>query len=59
MTEPDRIVHILKAGQALCQQPHLAGVPKNWPDRDYWVGEKDAAKATCKLCNTAQEQAEK
>ena len=56
MVKQDRIVHLLRAGQALCKQRYLAGAPATWPERDYWVAEKDAAKATCKRCITAHKK---
>lgn len=40
-------IHILSAGRALCGQ---AGVPRDWPEFDFWVPFDDPVKANCILC---------
>jgi uncharacterized protein (DUF169 family) len=42
-----KIVHILKAGQALCG---LDGTPDQWPANHYWVDEYHVKDATCEGC---------
>jgi hypothetical protein len=54
-----RIVHILKAGRPLCQQPHLAGTPGTWPAPDYWAREEDSAHANCEKCRRAHKNPER
>ncbi len=43
------LIHIIKAGFALCGRAKLDGVPIRWPVDRSWVSE-DVVDATCEKC---------
>ena len=54
----ERVIHILRAGRALCS---LEGAPHNWPEGHRWIGFDDYPKEVgkhsfCHGCEDAYEE---
>jgi hypothetical protein len=43
------VVHYLRHGVTLCQQP---GLPNTWPEDHRWVTSPDDQRVTCPTCKT-------